>query len=174
MDVILIGPKSIKLKGKKSSLVVNPTSNISKTDTEGVLVLGDYEEKSFSKLEGQRIIISGPGEYEVNGAKISAIKDNGGLACVVDLDGVKVLVGSGKGIEKIYDKIDNCNVVVVWAEDDFDHGVLPKIEPNVILIYGSKSQEVGKSLGKDSIDKVIKFSTTHDKLPEDLQVFLLG
>lgn len=174
MDVISIGPKSLKLKGKKSTLIVNPTSSISKTEAEGILLLGDYEDKNFSKVEGSRIVINGQGEYEVSGTKISAIKRDDKIGYVVDLDNVKILIGEGKQIEKIYEKVENCNVVVVFTNEEFDYGVLPKIEPNVILLCGDRKDEVSKSLGKDSAEKINKFSSTSDKLPEDIQVFLLG
>lgn len=174
MDILFVGPNSIKLKGKKSGVLVNPTSNISKTEAEIIILLGEYEDKSFSKIEGHRIVISGQGEYEVNGIKISAIKNNEKLVCLLDLDNVKILVGEGGSIEKVYDKVDNCNIVVVYANDEFDYSVLPKIEPNVILALGAKKEDVGKSLGNDSAEKIIKYSTTAEKLPEDLQVYLLG
>lgn len=174
MDIAFLGPNSLKLKGKKSSLVVNPTATISKTEAETILLLGDYQDKNYSKVEGHRIVISGQGEYEVNGIKISTTRHSDKLAHLVDLDNVKILIAEGKIIEKVYDKIDNCNVIAVSASDEFDYSVLPKIEPNVILIYGEKKEEVSKSLGKDGAEKLTKFSTTLEKLPEDLQVYLLG
>lgn len=174
MDIALLGSKSLKLKSKKTTLVVNPTADISKTEAEGLLLLGDYGEKNISKVEGYRIVISGPGEYEVGGTKISAIKSGDKLAYLVDLDNVKVLIGEGKSIENSYDKIDNCNILVVNADNEFDYTALSKAEPNAILIYGDKKDDVAKSLGKDSPEKINKFSTTLEKLPEDLQVYLLG
>lgn len=174
MDVTVLGSKTIKLRGKRASLVINPANGISKTEAEGIILLGDYEDKNYSKIEGQRIIISGQGEYEVGGAKISAIKQDKGLVCLIDSDGVKVLAGEGKSIEKVYEKIDSCNVAIVYTNEDFDEDVLPKIEPNVILLFGDKKEEVGKALGKDLPQEVSKYSVTVDKLPEDPQIYLLS
>lgn len=174
MDITYLAPNSIKLKGKKSGVLVNPTAQISKTEAETIILLGDHEDNSFSKIDGHRIIISRQGEYEVNGIKISAIKHNDKIVCLLDLDNVKILIGEGASIEKVFDKIDSCNVVVVYANKEFDYSVLPKIEPNAVLILGSKKEEVGKSLGKDSPEKVMKFSTTSEKLPDDLAVYVLG
>lgn len=173
MDIALVGPDSLKLKGKKSTVIVNPTSKISKTEAETIIVLGAYEDKNFSKVDGSRIVIDGPGEYEVNGIKVSVVRSGEELASLVDIDNVKVLVGGGAAIEKVHDKVDNCNIVVVYADKDFDHTALTSIEPNVILVYGSKKEEVAKSLGK-SDSRTNKFSATSEKLPEDLQVFVLG
>lgn len=174
MDIALVGPKSVKLKSKKTSLVVNPATGISKTEAEAVILLGQYEDTNLSKVDGYRIVISGQGEYEVGGTKISAAKEDGGIVCLIDLDGVKVLVGEGKSIGKVYEKIENCNVVVTYTNDEFDSSVLSKIEPNVILLVGDKKEEVAKSLGKDSPEKISKYSSTPDKLPEDLQIYLLA
>ena len=174
MDIVLLGSKSLKLKGKRSTIVVNPTAQLQKTEAEAILLLDNYEDQSFSKIEGQRIVIDGPGEYEVSGIKISATKANGGIVYLADIDNVKVLIGQGNSIERIYDKVGNCNIVVVDSDKEFDYGILPKIEPSVILIYGEKKEEVGKSLGKVDVPKISKFSVSAEKLPEDLQVLLLG
>ncbi len=174
MDISVLGQSSMKVKGKKSSIIINPTPLMQKTDAEAVLFLKESSDEGISKVAGYRIVVKGPGEYEVSGTKISAISVDGQLVALLDVDNVKVLLGEGGSIEKVHDKIENCNIVVVGANDDFNHGFLPSIEPNVVLIYGQNKEQVGKSLGKDSPEKTSKFSASADRLPEDLQVFLLG
>lgn len=174
MDVILFDQKTLRVKGKNSSIVINPTTSTSKTEGDAVLVLENYDNISIKRIDGARITITGPGEYEVGGAKISTIKVEEKLTAKIDIDGVKLLVGNGEVLEKIQDKIDESDILVINANLEFNHSSITSFEPKVVLIYGEKKEDVAKSLGKESPEKVTKFSTTAEKLPTEMQIFLLG
>lgn len=174
MDVILLGQKSIRVKGKNSSIIVNPTLSINKVEADAILVTEDDENFSDKKVEGFRIILRGPGEYEINGAKVSAIKVEGKMVAKLDVDRVKVLISNGLSLEKVQDKIDECDILLINADSDFNHSVVTSFEPSVVMVYGEKSEDVAKSLGKDSSEKTTKFSTTFEKLPSEMQVYLLA
>lgn len=174
MDVIILGQKSIRIKGKNSSIVLNPTLSISKAEADAILVTEDDENFSDKKVEGSRITLRGPGEYEINGAKVSAIRVEEKMVAKLDIDRVKVLIGNGISLEKVQDKIEGCDILLIYADSDFNHSVVTSFEPSVVMIYGEKSEDVAKSLGKDSPEKTAKFSTTFEKLPSEMQVYLLG
>ncbi len=174
MDVTILNEKTIKIKGKNASVVINPTSSTPKTDADAIIQLKESADFSDSKIEGSRISIKGPGEYEISGVKISTVRVNDDQIVRIDLDNVKVLVGNGASIEKIQDKIEESQVVVIDSTNEFNHSVLTSLEPSVLLVYGSRKTEVAKSLGKDEAVIASKYSTTSDKLPAEMEVVLLG
>ncbi len=174
MDIAILNENTIKIKGKNASVVINPTSSISKTEADAIIRLKEGPEFNEAKIEGSRITIKGPGEYEVSGVKISVTRIEADQIARIDVDNVKVLVGSGAAIEKIHDKIEESQIVVINSGDEFNHSILTTLEPNVLLVYGSKKMEVAKSLGKEEAVSSSKYSTTSDKLPQEMEVVLLG
>jgi hypothetical protein len=174
MDITYLSDGALRIKGKNATLVINPTKNMPKTPAEGVIKLWDYPEFSVDKIEDQRIVIDGPGEYEVGGVKISASKVESKVVGKIDIDNVKILAGSGVSVEKIAEKAEGGGVIVVSADSPFNHDSLASMEPSVLIVYGDKSEEVAKSLGKTEITRVNKFSAAADKLPEEMQFVMLG
>lgn len=174
MDVMILPGNSIRVKGKNSTLVVNPTSSTTKTEADAIVSLDRDSNFSDAKIEGSRITVKGPGEYEVGGAKISAVAVEGNLVARIDIDSVKVLLGSGESLEKIQDKMEGSDLLVVNANTKFNYSTLTTLEPKVLLVYGEMKDDVSKSLGKDNIEKLNKYVTTADKLPAELQYILLG
>lgn len=173
MDVILIGKNTLRIKGKNASFVVNPDSSVSKTEADAIVLLGNRSDQAFPKITGARITIKGPGEYEISGIKISTTAVEQNLVARVDVDGIKLLVGSGESIEKIHDNTPECDVAVVNSDLDFNHAVLTSIEPRVLVIYGDKKESVAKMLGKDGAQKASKYWTTSERLPQEMEVVLL-
>lgn len=174
MDIMVLSPKTLRIKGKNSSAIINPVATISKTEADSVLILENSPDLSDAKVEGSRITIKGGGEYEVGGIKYSALRVGEKLVVKIDVDSVRVLIGDGVSIEKIQDKVENADLVVINADSEFNYSVLTAIEPKVLLVYGSKKDEVSKSLGKTDGVNTNKFSTTFDKLPSEMQYVLLG
>ena len=174
MDVTLLNENTLKVKGKNASIIINPSSSTSKTEADAIVLLKNDLNYNPDKIEGSRITIKGPGEYEISGVKISTTKVEEDQVVRVDVDNVKVFVGSGAAIEKIHDKIEESQIVVINSDDEFNHSILTSLEPNVLLVYGSKKSDVAKSLGKDEAISANKYSTTSDKLPAEMEVILLG
>lgn len=174
MDVTILNENTLRVRGKNASIIINPSSSTSKTETDAVLLLGNNFDYNSAKIEGSRITIKGPGEYEISGVKISTIGVDDERVAKIDVDGVKVLVGSGASIEKIHDKIEEAEVAVINSDADFNHSILTSLEANALLIYGSKKMEVAKSLGKDEPVSSGKYSTSADKLPQEMEVVLLS
>jgi len=174
MDIMILPGDGLRVKGKNSTLVLNPTASTPKTEADGVILLDRFLQFNDSKIEGSRIRIIGPGDYEVGGAKITAIKVFEKLVVRIDIDNVKVLIGNGEAIEKIQDKVEDSDIVVVNADMKFNYSMLATLEPKVLIIYGELRDEVSKSLGKESAEKMNKYTTAKDKLPQELQLILLG
>lgn len=174
MDVMILSGNALRIKGKNASFVVNPTKETNKTEADFILALNQDSSFSDAKIEGSRITIKGPGEFEVGGIKVSAIKVSEELVASVDVDSVKVLVGSGESIEKIQEKMEGSDILVVNSNNKFNYSILATLEPKVLVVYGDLKDEVSKSLGKESAEKTNKFSTTRDKLPAELAYVLLS
>ncbi len=174
MDIMILPGDGLRVKGKNSTLVLNPTVATTKTEADGVILLDKFLSFNDSKIEGSRIRIIGPGDYEVGGAKITAISVFEKLAVRIDIDNVKILIGNGEAIEKIQDKVEDSDILVVNADMKFNYSTLASLEPKVLMVYGELKDEVGKSLGKENAEKMNKYSVTKDKLPSELQFILLG
>ncbi len=174
MDIALLNPGTLRIKGKNSTLIIDPNSSTGKNEADGVIVLNSYENFSVNKIEGYRIIIKGPGEYEVGGTKISALSFDKNLIVKMDVDGVKVLIGDGASIEKLHDKLEETQILVINSDLPFNDSILASLEPNVFVVYGNKKEEVIKTIGKDEPVKVAKYSTASDKLPQELEVVSLN
>ena len=168
MDITLLNKTSIKLKTKNATFVINPSSTIPKTEASASL---SFEGKpDISKIEGSRVSISAPGEYEISGVKITGIRSNGKTIYLVDGDGLKLLFGRFSSLENLenFPEIH----LGVFDVDTFKDNVLVKIEPRVTLLYGEARDTALKELGKK--EKVLKYSVTLEKLPEENQVIGLN
>jgi hypothetical protein len=174
MDVMLLTGNALKIKGKNASIVVNPTSSTNKTEASSILILNSLPDFSDAKVEGSRITLKGPGEFEVGGVKIAATAVGEKLVAIIDVDSVKVLIGSGEAIEKIQDKVEGSDLLIVNSDTKFNYSSLASLEPKVIIVYGELKDEVSKSLGKVDTQMTNKYSTTVDKLPDELAYVLLG
>ncbi len=174
MDIAIIGENTIKIKSKRQTAVVlDPVRGMGKTEADAVIYSKKSNDSSDAKIEGSRIKIIGPGEYETGGTKIEGIKVDGNLAAVIEADGVKLLLGRGQEIKKIHERVGAFHIALINADSDFDFASLTSLEPNILMVYGPKKDEVRKSLGKNDVGKVSKFSATFDKLPEEMQFVLL-
>lgn len=174
MDVTILSQNTLRIKSRNATLIVDPTTSTAKTETDAIIFLEGVLGDKLPKIIGSRITIKGPGEYEVGGVKISVTSVGNDLIASADVDSVKVLLGSGKAIEKVHDKIEQCEVVVVKSDDEFNYSLITTLEPKAVVVYGEKKDEVAKSLGKNDALKSNKFSATAEKLPEEMQLVLLG
>ena len=65
MDIAIVGNNSIKLKGKQVAFVVNPTKDMPKISADAVLLLNGDANIDLARVTDYRIVLDGPGEYEV-------------------------------------------------------------------------------------------------------------
>lgn len=174
MDVTILSEKSLKIKGKVSTIIVDPVSTITNIEAEGILYSHPKDKDvNESRVENSRISIKGAGEYEVGGIKINALKVNGGLVSLVDVENVKILIGSGNEILKVHEKIEAYHILLINADNEFDYSSLTKLDPKVLLVYGDKREEVKKALGKDDAEKGNKYTITFEKLPSEMHLKVL-
>lgn len=185
MEITKLTKNALRLKGKKSTLVFD-VLDTKKIEANAFLFL--TEDVMQSSSEKNMLLISGPGEYEVSGVKISVIRSDTEVAYAILFDGMKVLVITSSSLIRMKDKIDEQNVVVLFANETLDQSALTNVAPTVVVCYGDKAEEVSKNLGKGmnkkegeaetlpdaDIKPTEKFVLTAEKLPTELHVVLLA
>lgn len=186
MDIYYFGFTSIRLRGKKTTLVIDPFSKetaglkFEKTEADAVLLTAKNSPRiSLDQVSNSRVVIDGPGEYEVGGVAIHGIAIDGIATYVVKIDGVTMLhLGdisnplSDSEIEK-YPSIDI--LFVYGGKDTAD--MIAKLEPKIVVPLNFTNETLDaflKELGKESVKPVSKLTITKEKLPSEMEVVVLG
>lgn len=172
MEITLVAENVLRVKGKTGTIVIDPTSLLkSKTQADAVIVLSSSD-ISLAKIEGHRVVINGPGEYEVSGIKMSGRKVGKHTVYELGIDGLSLVLTKIESVEAIKDKGEQCNVLILHSETSADSSGVPSLEPDVVCLYGKQASEMAKTLGKTP--KIAeKYAVTHDKLPEEMEVVVL-
>lgn len=143
MEIILLSPVSIRIKGKKGAVVVNPTADIkAKVAGDAILLTSGRDNFAQHKVEGSRVTIHGVGEYEVAGIKITAHKSNSELVYQITIDGTQVLLGSVSAIERVKDKFQGADVALLYTDTVCDEAMLATLEPKVAVFFGARTNDI--------------------------------
>jgi hypothetical protein len=173
MDIQILGEDSIKIKTKKTALVIDPKAAIQKLEADAILLTSKVGDTS--RVTDYRVVIDGVGEYEVSGLKIIGMKSEEDLVFALVSDNIRVLVAKASSLKKIStEKIGDCQIVVINVDDDASESMITAMEPRIIVLYGLKAKEAAKALGKEDITASTKANFAEDKLPEETQVIVLG
>ncbi len=130
MDVVRISDTSIKIKGKNSTFIVNPSGKI---DTE-VLVFTkkptDYS--GFASL----LVIDGPGDFETAGMSIKGEKAGDQTSFDFFEDNQRLLVISASGLSAVKETEGYTATVVIADEKVGDN--ISSVTSDVVAIVGSE------------------------------------
>ena len=172
MDIQLFGKDSLKIKIKKTTLSVDPKTSIQKFDADAVLLMN--ENSDVSRINNYRVVVDGPGEYEIGGLKVLGIKTGDNIIYTLSYQNVATIIAKASCLNGTsVDKLGEYPVAIINADSDLNQDVLTAIEPRVIVLYGEKAKEGAKSLGKENISPSSKITVSEEKLPEELDVMLL-
>ena len=172
MDIAIVGKTSIKIKGKKASFIVDPRRDLPKTSADAIILSNGYDNIDTSHVTDSRIIITGAGGYEVNGAKVSGTTTAKGTLYRISIDGVVIIVG--KGAETKAEGFNACQVAIVNTGSDFNESFVTSLEPKLTVLYGPSKLDGAKTLGAQNLGVVSKITVAKDKLPEKMEVVVLG
>ena len=188
MEIRFLGNQTIYIKGKKESVLVNPT------DKDGSLKLGGriiaFTSKDFDNLglSTEKVILRGPGEYEIGGVEVQGVNGgNGDVIYVFTIDGVTVGVfGDLKEAlsDKKQEKISSLDVMLIsikknesisdklildWAKKWGANYLIPVgfDEPNEDLI---RFLDKADTEGKEGIESL---KVEKDELPDGMEVVVL-
>ena len=173
MDVALLSKDSLKIKIKKTTLIVDPTKETPKTDADAILALSENADKS--RVNEYRVLINGAGEYEVGGLKISAFTAVKDLIFSFSLENSEAILAKSSSLAEISsDKVKDYSIVIVNADSEINQSVITSMEPRIVVIYGDRAIEAAKILGKENFVKSSKININEDKLPEETEIYLLS
>jgi hypothetical protein len=189
MEIKLLGNYTIFLKGKKESVLVNPTEKElkdSKNDSRIVMFTsGEFDKSNLLNVDG-KILIRGPGEYEIGGVEINGFSgDNGDTIYKVVIDGISLVILGKLGQEltpKRVERIDSTDILLApvvigntasyklikeWSKKWGVNYLIPLFEENESLkafLDGADEE------GLDTIDSL---KIEKADLPDGLEVKLL-
>lgn len=161
---------SIRIKGKKTTIMIDPQDNKSMYSA-AIVLSGDTNSLNISS---DAVIIKGPGEYEIGGVKINGVRSSGMIAYVLLVDGVEIMVGSLSALDKLQHKLNEQNIVVVNVDTaEVNTSFVTSLASNVILYYGEKVDLISSKLGDGSANEIQKYSANADKLPQEVETSIL-
>jgi hypothetical protein len=173
VDIAILGENSLRLKGKKVAFVIDPEKGMPKTSADAVILLNDGNNNvDISRVTDSRIIIAGPGSYEVEGIKISGLKTPKGIVYRILIDDIITILGSSTDTK--VEGYDVCQVAIINTTNDFSESYVTALEPKITVLYGDKKEESAKKLGAESVNMVPKVTILKDKLPEEMEIAVLG
>lgn len=181
MDFTILSKDSIKIRTKKASFIVASSLLKQKLEADALLLTKTISDVDLDK----GLIITGPGEYEIAGAKLSTLRSGTNILHVLRADNLIVCFGEAAAMNALKEKLDECHVLLIFTESLIDEATVTNLQPKTILCFGEKAAETAEVLMKDSATTgeeqketsqkpVEKFSVTAEKLPSVVQVVLLG
>lgn len=174
----------LEIKGKKEVVLVDP---LEYKKNNGRIILFGNKEKDINEYVDGKVLISGPGEYEVGGIEIKGIGiDDGGVMYLVETEGVMIVVIadlkepiSDKKLEKIeaadvllvditnIDKIGYKNISA-WVKKWGVNYLIP--------LYDGTNGRLEKFLDEadeEGLEAVESIKVARDELPDGVEVMLL-
>lgn len=173
MEISALTGEAIRIRSKLGSFVIDPVDGMPKISADGVVLQNPSSKKGLSRVTDQRIVINGPGDYEVSGIKVVAVKGKSGLLCHLIVDGVDVFLGKASEISQD-EKGNACDVLLLNVDSAFSESLISAADPKVVLLYGANQKEALKLLGKETLVPVKKFAVALEKLPAEMEVAGLG
>lgn len=180
MEISVVPNDSIRIKGKKSSLLIDPSMLTTKTETDAVLFFNQNSNLDLKKVSGQRVLIAGPGDYEVGGIKISGVSQNKNIFYTLNVDGLSVLLATTEMIDRLKDTIDGHTVCLLYANMPVDRSSVGTLSSRVVVMYGEKVLECMQIFSKSqssqealSYKKISKLSISPEKLPGEMEIMFL-
>jgi L-ascorbate metabolism protein UlaG (beta-lactamase superfamily) len=185
MEIKYQGAQTIMLKSKKENILIDPQKGVTQIDSRVII----FTERKFNYLglDNEKVIIDGPGEYEVGGVEVRGLKvADGKMMYVIEADGVIVGVLGEIGEmldEKQIEKIAGIDVLLVSIDEckiksKVFADLAKKWGANYLIPVGYKKD--GESLKKflDEVDEegleaIDSLKIDRDNLPDGLEVIIL-
>jgi len=187
MEIKLMDNWTLLIKGKKESVLVDPNKDRDLLKENSRVVLHTLDGFTYDDFLGNKVIIRGPGEYEVGGVEIDGYgNDKGETVYAVQIDGIRIVV-LGKLSQVLSDKkikkIDSADILITpvkfgdemsfkivkgWAKDWGVNYLLP--------ISGDDNDGLKKFLDaadEEGLEPIESLKVERDELPDGLEVKLL-
>lgn len=174
MEIARVSGQSIKIKGKQVSILVNPLEDKVKTGAD-IALFFSRSSQTFDReaVEGLKLVIDGPGEYELGGVKITGEKSNQEYYYLVTVDGISLVLGRVSSFSKVKDSLQEAQILCLLADGLANQSVITAVNSTILLFYGEKAEDNVKALGKEDLESSSKFVITREKIPTETQVVWL-
>lgn len=166
MEVTLLENNTLRIKGKKASIVVDPKKGVAKQSADAILLL---KKQGFdeTRVSEYRVIIKEPGEYEVGGIKLTGVGEDTAMFYSLNVDNLDMVLANTSTLSKFKEVITEPKIAILNADSEVDAEDITAIEPRVVLLYGQYAKGAVKSLGKEGVPGVKKYASTKESLSEE-------
>src|SRR5947209_253822 len=151
MDIRYLGNTALLLKGDRT-VAMNPGTGMDRPD----IALHTKRQRS------QKLIVNGPGEYEIGGVLIGTVALGDLLAHAVELDGINVVLVVGdasKLDERALATLGRVDVLLVNADDvRMAQAAVSELTPRVVVPFGEHATEICSAVGVKDASAQARFS----------------
>ena len=209
MEINWLGHSCFGLKGKQATVITDPYPpdlgySLGKPTAHIVTVSHQHLGHSYTQgISGEPRLVTGPGEYEINGVLISGIatfhdRERGqqrgkNTVYVIEVDEISVChlgdLGHVLTAEQV-EEIDDVDVLLLpvggvsTINASMAAEIVRQVEPKAVIPMHYKTEAISrelepvgrflKEIGVQQIDSQPKLSFTRSNLPVSTQVFLLN
>jgi len=184
MEIRYLGSQTVLIKTKKESVIINPDKGGDKVESR-IVVFSD-KKLDYMGLDGEKVLVRGPGEYEVGGIEIKGWAiDEDKYMYLLESEGV-VVGFLGKAEEMLSDKmIERINGIDILVADIGGkiggkslQDLAKKWGANYLIPVGYKAGEAAIKKFLDEVDEeglesIDSLKIDRDNLPDGLEITLL-
>jgi hypothetical protein len=187
MEIKNLGKQTILLKGKKENVLINPDlKTLDDGKIQSRIIAFTSEKFDSMKLDYDKVILRGPGEYEVGGVEMIGL--NGGKGETIytfNLDGVVICI-LGESIEPLSDKkierINNVDVLItsVKIRKEIDNKMIldwaKKWGVNYLIPMDYNEEDLKKFLDDvdmEGLEAADSLKMEKDNLPDGMETIVL-
>lgn len=168
MEITLLPKNVLRIKEKNIAFAVDPQEKA--PYNAAFAMLRAYDDLA---VEDDTVTVSGPGEYEIGGVKMTGTRSGTDLLYSMRIGSVTILVGKLQALEKLQQKLKEHDIVIAACNEVSDVSFITALTSTVIMFYGDKAAEVATTLSGESVKKMGKYTVTRDKLPQELETIIL-
>lgn len=174
MEISSLSQNSLRIKSKRAVFIVDP--NLTKTSRSesnyqaAILLNSSLNQQN---INNETVIINGPGEYEIGGIKMNAIRYENDIIYNPVVDGVDVILGKLSSLEKAQHKLKEQHIVIAYVDNIINASFITSLASNVVIFYGEKASVLAESFGQSNVIKMQKYTTTLEKLPQEVETVIL-
>lgn len=188
MEIRFLGNQTIYIKGKKESVLINPAEHDGSSKLASRIVAFTNKKFDSMGLSSEKVILRGPGEYEIGGVEVQGINGGeGDTVYVFTVDGVTVgVLGelkealSDKKLEKIA-SLDAMIISIKKNESITDKLILDwakKWGANYLIPVGYEepNEDLTRFLDKadqEGTEGIESLKIEKEELPEGMEVVVL-
>lgn len=150
MELTIGSSKTVKIKGKTASVVIDPAG---KAEAQIIIATKPLESLDLANVSGQRLIVNGPGEYEAGGISITGRPSKNGTTSYLILDTSKILLVSSADVKDVPDDEEyDCLLINVTGELSDD--AFAAVHATCTVLYGDLAMVTVKAENQEKVSKV--------------------